>query len=177
MSGAVPEAAPQRRCGEPERPRGGCRLCPRRCREPGRRRGIQARRGHGEPPRRRAGDEGRRAWAPARHCSLQQGAGEAARCPGASGTRGPGPEGRRARAPLQGAGIWVRASAARRLGAQPVGTTRTVGRTELRLLGLFLHGPMQCISTMGRAEVWREPHLATLGPPPLEFIEVHSHVR
>ena len=105
--------------------RGGCRLRPRRCREPGRRRGTQARRGHGEPPRRRAGDEGRRAWAPARHCSLQQGAGEAVRCPGASG-----PEGRRARAPLQGAGIWARASGARRLGAQPVGTTRTVGRTD-----------------------------------------------
>jgi hypothetical protein len=38
--------------------------------------------------------------------------------------------------------------------------------TKLRLLGSFLHGPMY-IPTMGRAEVWRAPHLATLGPPPL----------
>ena len=109
--------------------RGGYRLRPRRCREPGRWRGTQARRGHGEPPRRRAGDEGRRAWAPARHCSLQQGAGEAARCPGASG-----PEGRRARAPLQGAGIWARASGARRLGAQRgrLGRTDEVAAARVR---------------------------------------------
>ena len=25
------------------------------------------------------------------------------------------------------------------------------------------------ISTLGRAEVWRAPYLATLGPPPLEY--------
>ena len=69
-----------------------------------------------------------------------------------------GPEGRRARAPLQGAGIsiWARASGA-------AGASGPEGRRA----DVYSQFP-----TMGRAEVWREPHLATLGPPPLFRLEV-----
>ena len=144
-------AAALRGAGEAER---GLPACPRRCREPGRRRGTQARRGHGEPPRRRAGDEGRRAWAPARHCSLQQGAGEAARCPGASG-----PEGRRVRAPLQGAGIWARASGARRLGAQRgrLGRTDEVAAARVREVNrTFFMG--RCIFPLWAGSRYGESH-------------------
>ena len=120
---------PQRRCGEPERGLPATPAPLQGAGEAARHPGTARSRGHGEPPRRRARDEGRRAWAPARHCSLQQGAGEAARCPGASG-----PEGRRARAPLQGAGIWARASGARRLGAQRgrLGRTDEVAAARVR---------------------------------------------
>ena len=99
MSGAVPEAAPQRRCGEPERPRGGCRpLCPRRCREPGRRRGTQARRGAADTGSRRGVELGMKAAAGSR------GGSEVPKRVGEPGTGAGGAEGEGAARPLQGAG-------------------------------------------------------------------------
>ena len=89
---------PQRRCGEPERPRGGCRLCPRRCREPGRRRGTQARRGAADTGSRRGAELGmkaggrgrRRAGTPLQPAAGSRGGSEVPRRIGAGGAEGEG---------------------------------------------------------------------------------------
>ena len=92
--------------------------------------GTARSRGHGEPPRRRAGDEGRRGRG-RRHataaCNREPG-----RQRGAQARRGRRGGGRAT--PLQGAGIWARASGARRLGAQRgrLGRTDEVAAARVR---------------------------------------------